>query len=196
MDVANAFLHGELMEDVHMKMPPGYHYLGCRITSSTIIETCSSSKHLVCKLTKFIYGLKQSPRNWFSKLTKTLLQNNFLQSKADYILFTKTVEDSITICLIYVDDLLICGNNKDGIQSLKAMLSSHFNMKDLGQLRYFLGIEIDRNSSGIFLSQTKYTVDLLKEYGMLNAKPLKLPMDSQLKLTHDKGVLLPDASKY
>lgn len=69
-------------------------------------------------------------------------------------------------------------------------------MKDLGALRYFLGIEIDRNSTGIFMSQTKYTLDLLKEYGMINAKPLKLPMDTQLKLTPDKGVPFPDATRY
>lgn len=105
---------------------------------------------LVCRFKKSIYGLKQSPRNWFSKLTTNLIQINFLQSKADYSLFTKTVDDTITVCLIYVDDLLICCNSVVQIQQLKAMLSSHFNMKDLGTLRYYLGIEIDRNPSGIF----------------------------------------------
>lgn len=111
-------------------------------------------------------------------------------------MFTKTVGDTITVCLIYVDNLLICGNSAVQIQYLKDMLSSHFNIKYLGTLIYFLGVEIDRNPSGIFMSQTKYTVDLLKEYGMTNVKPLKLPMNTQLKLTHDKEDLLTDASKY
>lgn len=179
-----------------MKMPPGYNHFSCRITYSSVYDSNRNNQLLVCKLKKSIYGLKQSPRNWFSKLTKTLIQHGFHQSKANYSLFTKIVGDTITICLVYVDDLLICGNNGHQIQDLKLMLSSHFNMKDLGALRYFLGIKIDRNSTGIFMSQTKYTLDLLKEYGMINAKPLKLPTDTQLKLTPDKGVSLPDATKY
>lgn len=168
MDVANAFLHGDLLEDVYTKMPPGYNHLECRITPTSTYHSGKTS--LVCKLKKSIYGLKQSPRNWFSKLTSTLLQHDFLQSKADYSLFTKAVQETIIVCLIYVDDLLICGNSIIQIQNLKAMLASNFNMKDLGALRYFMGIEIDQTSSGIFMSQEKYTQDLLKEYGMLDAK--------------------------
>lgn len=196
MDVANAFLHGDLAENVYMKMPPGYTYFGSRIEKNSPTFSLQGTPYLVCKLKKSIYGLKQSPRNWFHKLTTTLLSDNFLQSKADYSLFVKADDDTITICLIYVDDLLICGNNKGQIQLLKTMFSAHFHMKNLGPVRYFLGIEVDRSSSGIFISQSKYTLDLLKEYGMINVKPLRLPMDSQLKLTHDKGVPMPDPSKY
>ena len=84
----------------------------------------------------------------------------------------------------------------DSINSLKQMLSSTFHMKDLGSIRYFLGLEIDRNDTVIFICQRKYTMDIIKEYGLANAKPLSLPMESNLKLTTDKGELLSDPSKY
>ncbi|XP_074352200.1 uncharacterized protein LOC141691373 [Apium graveolens] len=134
MDVSNK----PLQEDVYMKMPQGYTHLDYRISHENVLSARLNSK-LVCKLKESIYGLKQSPKNWFSKLTTTLLNSNFLQSKADYSFFTKIMEDTITVCLIYVDDLLICGNSALQIQNLKVMLSSHFNMKDLGALRYFFG---------------------------------------------------------
>ena len=196
MDVSNAFLHGDLLEEIYMKLPPGYTHYGCRMDSTYATTVPTPDSTLVCKLTKTLYGLKQSPRLWFHKLTSTLLQDDFLQSKADYSLFTKTSATTITNILIYVDDLMICGNSATEIDKLKSMLSSHFHMKDLGTLRYFLGIEIDRTPAGFFISQAKYTLDLLKEYGMINAKPLKLPMDSHLKLTQDKGDLLSDPSPY
>lgn len=196
MDVSNAFLHGDLMEEIYMKLPPGYTHYGCRMNSTYATAIPTPDPTFVCKLKKTIYGLKQSPRLWFCKLTTTLIQDGFLQSKADHSLFTKTSSTDITIILIYVDDLMICGSSNDEINNLKAMLSSHFHMKDLGNLRYFLGIEIDRTTSGFFISQAKYTMDLLKEYGVINSKPLKLPMDSHLKLTTNKGDPLPDATRY
>ena len=128
----------------------------------------SSDTKTVCKLKKSLYGLKQAPRQWFSKLSSTLTSFGFVQSKADYSLFTKHQNNSITLVLIYVDDLLICGNNEHHIQLLKDMLSTSFHMKDLGILRYFLGLEINRNSDGFFISQKKYVVDLLKEFNMLS----------------------------
>lgn len=136
----------------------------------------SSSSSLVCKLHKSLYGFKQAPRQWFSKLSTTLLSFGFLQSKADYNLFTHNSDTNITMVLVYVDDLLICGNNLSHISHLKSLLSKSFHMKDLGPVRYFLGLEIDSTPEGFFISQKKYTLDLLREYGMLNVRPLKLLM--------------------
>lgn len=150
----------------------------------------------MCKLKKSLYGLKQAPRQWFSKLSSTLLQLGYLQSKSDYSLFTKHSSNTVTLVLVYVDYLLISGNNMDTINHLKRMLAQTFHMKDLGTLRYFLGLEVDRTAAGIFLSQKKYTLDILREYGMLHVKPLQLPMDTHLKLTPEKGEPLPDPTVY
>ena len=105
MDVTNAFLHGELCENVYMKMPQGYTHPGSRISLNYVPEKITGS--LVCKLQKSLYGLKQAPRQWFSKLSLTLMTFGYIQSKADYSLFTKTDQTHITLVLIYVDDLLI-----------------------------------------------------------------------------------------
>lgn len=192
MDVTNAFLHGDLHEIVYMKMPQGYTGMGSRVT----VNSTQNASDLVCKLKKSLYGLKQAPRQWFSKLSTTLIDFGYKQSKADYSLFTKVERNHITVVLVYVDDLLIAGSDLSAITQLKNMLSKTFHMKDLGDVTYFLGLEIDRTGSGFFICQKKYTLDLLKEYGMMNAKPLQLPMDSHLKLTPDKGDLLLSPTPY
>lgn len=120
----------------------------------------------------------------------------FIQSKADYSLFILQSSSTITIILVYVDDLLICGNFQTAIDDLKLMLSQSFHMKDLGPVSYFLGIEIHRSRDGFFLSQRKYATDILQEFGMIHAKPLLLPMDIKLKLTAEMGDPLPDPSTY
>lgn len=197
MDVTNAFLHGDLSETVYMTMPQGYTHLGCRITHNQILGLPDKSPtRLVCKLKKSLYGLRQSPRLWFNKFSTTILQMGFIQSKADYSLFSLHSESTITIILVYVDDLLICGNSTSSISDIKQLLSRSFNMKDLGPVTYFLGIEIDRSDAGFFLSQRKYASDILLEFGMTKAKPLHLPMDIKLKLTADMGDVLPNPSTY
>lgn len=153
MDVSNAFLHGELLEDVYMKMPPGYSHYGSRIATNS--SSIQASVALVYKLLKSLYGLKQAPRQWFAKLSSTLIHLGYHQSKTDYSLFIHQNSTTITLVLVYVDDLLICGNFMDTINSLKKMLSSTFHMKDLGSLRYFLGLEVDRNDTGIFSLSTQ-----------------------------------------
>lgn len=196
MDVTNAFLHGDLTETVYMKFPRGYTGFGSRITAANALSTAPTGNSLVCKLKKSLYGLKQAPRNWFSKLSSTLKGLDYIQSKADYSLFTLTTSKSITVVLVYVDDLLISGNCLESINNLKRMLSSVFHMKDLGDLHYFLGLEIHRSQSGFFVSQQKYTLDLLEEYNLLHTKPLSLPLDIHLKLTPEKGDLLSDSQIY
>ena len=191
MDVSNAFLHGDLEEDVYMKLPLGYCGKGeCARAESTL------PKDLVCKLKKSLYGLKQAPRQWFSKLSSALMTFGFTQSKTDYSLFVKSVGQKFTAILVYVDDLLITGNDESEIQLLKSQLSSTFHMKDLGELSYFLGLEVSKSSQGIFISQNKYTMELLKEGGVLNCKPYKLPMDPNLKLQADIGSPLQDPEVY
>lgn len=95
-----------------------------------------------------------------------------------------------------MDDLLIIGNDSQAIQGIEKFIASNFLMKDLGELRYFLGIEVSRSSQGLFLSKKKYAEDLIIEFGMHNKKPLRLPLDSNVKLTHDMGDPIPDPTDY
>lgn len=197
MDVTNAFLHGELLETVYMTLPQGYTQFGSRIQQFQIlISTPKSNVKMVCKLQKSLYGLRQSPRLWFSKFSATIQTMGFIQSKADYSLFILHSLSTITLILVYVDDLLVCGNCQVKINDIKDMMSKSFNMKDLGPVNYLLEIEVHRSAAGFFLSQRKYTTDILTEFGMIHSKPLNLPMNIKLKLTAELGEPLPDPSSY
>lgn len=198
MDVKNAFLHGELKEEVYMKLPPGNEGSGFRFDTTTPGKYSSgnSASSKVCRLIKTLYGLKQAPREWFDKLSSVLKKVDFVQSKADSSLFTKQVDGTIVVILAYVDDLIVTGNDLQAMEKAKEFLKSQFNMKDLGDLRYFLGIEVDRTEHGIFLSQRKYVTDLLREYNLLHCRPLKLPMDTHLKLLANSGDPLPHPEDY
>ena len=110
-------------------------------------------------------------------------------------MFTCRNGKSFTALLIYVDDILIMGNDLTIISALKLFLHSHFRIKDLGHLKYFLGFEICRSKKGISISQRKYTLDILKDGGLLGAKPVNFPMEQNIKLP-DKGALLRDLSPY
>lgn len=168
-DIKNAFLNGELEEEVYMSIPPGF--------------TTSANANKVCRLRKSLYGLKQSPRAWFDKFTRVLKQNDFKQSLADHTLFSKhNSTGKCTILSVYVDDIVITGDDLENIAQLKSLLVAEFEVKDLGQLKYFLGMEVARSKNGISVSQRKYTIDLLRETGMLGCKPTEVPMDPNLKL--------------
>ncbi|RVW87469.1 Retrovirus-related Pol polyprotein from transposon RE2 [Vitis vinifera] len=172
MDVHNAFLHGDLEEEVYMKLPPGFE---------------RSDPNLVCRLRKSLYGLKQAPRCWFAKLVTALKGYGFLQSYSDYSLFTYTKGNVQINVLVYVDDLIISGNDSAALKTFKAYLSDCFKMKDLGILKYFLGIEVARSSAGLFLCQRKYTLDIVSEAGLLGAKPCGFPIEHNHRLGLQMG---------
>uniref|UniRef100_A0A2N9EDY1 Reverse transcriptase Ty1/copia-type domain-containing protein n=1 Tax=Fagus sylvatica TaxID=28930 RepID=A0A2N9EDY1_FAGSY len=186
LDVNNAFLHGELDEEVYMTLPPGFHSKGEQ----------SHSPSTVCKLQKSLYGLKQASRQWFSKFSTILLQHGFTQSKADYSLFIKQHGSCFIALLVYVDDILIASNDATAVAQLKTYLDSQFKLKDLGPVRYFLGLEIARSSKGISVSQRKYALEIMEDAGMLGCKPAKCPMDQNLKISKGEGSLLPDPTIY
>ncbi|KAH9669465.1 retrovirus-related pol polyprotein from transposon RE1 [Citrus sinensis] len=162
LDVKNAFLHGFLKETIFMEQPPGF--------SNPLYPD------YVCKLNKSLYGLKQAPRAWFDRLSHYLLQLGFICSKADSSLFIFHNNDSLILMLIYVDDIVVIGNNTFLIDQLIHQLSIEFALKDLGQLHFFLGLEIRYFSGGIYVSQTKYTKDLLTKAKMLESTSLSTPM--------------------
>ncbi|KAM1480311.1 hypothetical protein ACFX2I_027472 [Malus domestica] len=180
MDVKNAFLHGELQEDVYMKLPPGHPQEG---------------NDMVCKLHKAIYGLKQSPRAWYAKLSSVLEGVGFKRSNADSSLFVRDSSEGKLVVLIYADDLIVTGDSLTEIQRLKGLLHRKFAIKDLGTLKYFLGIEIASSSKGLLLNQRKYILDLLQEFNMLEAKPVATPIACKEKLGLD-GKLLTDIGLY
>lgn len=169
LDVKNTFLHGHLKETVYMEQPPGF----------------IDSKHpdYVCLLKKSLYGLKQAPRAWFDRLSQFLLHLGFYCSKADSSLFIFCTAQIIVVLLIYVDDVLLAGNNDNFIQNLIMQLGQEFAIKDLGLLHYFLGVEIKYFPGGVFLSQQKYTKYLLLRTQMLESAVFATPMAIKEKVT-------------
>ncbi|PRQ43270.1 putative RNA-directed DNA polymerase [Rosa chinensis] len=162
-DVKNAFLHGELTEEVYMSLPPGY--------------VAASPGDFVCKLRKSLYGLKQSPRAWFGRFSQFMRKVGYKQSNSDHTLFLKHQQGKVTALIIYVDDMVITGNDTVEMDRLQRQLASEFEMKDLGELKYFLGIEVARGREGIYLCQRKYVLDLLTETGLLDCRPIDTPIE-------------------
>lgn len=156
----------------------------------------SDDSKLVCKLEKSLYGLKQASRQWNAKLSHALIESGYIQSKSDYSLFTKNSTNGFTCILVYVDDLVLAGDDLEEIKFVKNHLDSLFSIKDLGTLKFFLGFEVARSKEGITLYQRKYALDLLKDTGLLAAKPCSTPMDHHLKLQKDSGEALQDITAY
>jgi len=162
MDVNNAFLHGDLDEEIYMELPQGLRRQG---------------ESRVCRLCKSLYELKQASRQWYAKFTTALTNVGFRHSKHDYALFTWSKGNSFIYLLIYVDDILVMGNNNSHVTSFKKYLHSTFHIKDLGPPKYFLGIEIARSDKGINLSQRKFILEIVSEAGLSGCKPAIVPAE-------------------
>lgn len=147
----NAFLNGDLDEEVYTELPKGY-----LIQRESIADT-----KLVCKLHKSLYGLKQASRQWNVKLTAALLEYGFIQSKSNYSLFTMRLYGHFLTVLVYIDDILIGCESSAVLEKFKSYLADVFKLKDLGSPKYFLGLELARPAGGIALNQRKYVLDLL-----------------------------------
>jgi len=181
LHVNNAFLHGQLDDEVYMSLPPGFAKQG-------------ESK--VCKLHKSIYGLKQASRQWFAKFSSALLEFGFIQSKADYNIFTRTLGGSFIALLVYVDDIIVASDNSAEVLKFIQLLNDRFKLKDLGQLKYFLSLEIARSELGISVCQRKYALKVLEDTGMLASKPIQFPMEPNVKFSKDFGQILDDPTTY
>jgi hypothetical protein len=173
LDVKNAFLHGDLQEEVYMSIPPGFN--------------SNETEGKVCRLKKSLYGLKQSQRAWFGRLCKEIRSLGYRQSNADHTLFFMHRNDKITLLDVYVDDIVITGNDDEEIRCLKKTLAKSFEVKDLGYLHYFLGIEVAYSAQGIYLSQRNYVLDLLAETGMLECRPASTLIEQNHGLIADSG---------
>ena len=129
-------------------------------------------KNKVCKPKKSLYGPKQPPRAWLGRFTKSMIRMNYHKSQGDHTLFIKhNSSGKLIVLIVYMDNIIVTGNDEGEIQRLKTYLSNEFEIKDLRRLKYFLGIEVARLKGGIFIFQQKYIPDLPREIGMLGCKP-------------------------
>jgi Reverse transcriptase (RNA-dependent DNA polymerase) len=136
-----------------MEIPPGFEN--------------EQLKGKVCRLKRSLYGLKQSPRAWFDRFSMVMKKLSYQQSNADHTMFFRRKEEKICILVVYVDDIVLTDNDFIEMKRIKASLATEFEMKDLGELRYFLGIEVVRSRRRVVLSQQKYVLDLLNDTGIL-----------------------------
>ncbi|KAK9061154.1 hypothetical protein SSX86_018334 [Deinandra increscens subsp. villosa] len=180
LDVNNAFLHGSLDEDIFMHAPQGMNI--------------PSTKCL--KLLKSLYGLKQASRQWYGRLSDALKSRGYIRSSNDYSLFSKTMGTSVVYLAVYVDDILLTGNNDDEILALKQFLDATFRIKDLGFLNYFLGMEVLSHDSGIIMTQRKFAKDLVAEFLPTDIPVVSCPLPPNLQLSAATGALLHDPLQY
>ena len=171
MDVKNSFLNGDLNEEVHMQPPPGL----------------SHPPDKVYRLRRAFYGLKQAPRAWFAKFSSIVSRLCFSISSYDSVLFLRCTGKGTILLLLYVDDMIITSDDLSGIQELKNFLSQNFEMKDLGHLSYFLGLEITSSDDGFYLTQAKYTSDLLSRVGLTDHKIVNTLIELNAHLTPSSG---------
>jgi hypothetical protein len=170
LDVKTAFLNGELEEDIYMKQPPGYEQGG---------------PHMVCHLHKALYGLRQAPRMWYAKLKSELEKIGFKASEADAGLFILEHCSNKVYLLVYVDDMLIASKDLTGVEHVKTTIGSIFKVRDLGEAKFFLGMEVSRDHklSTIKLSQSKLTSEIVSRYGMTESKSRSTPISTGICLS-------------
>ncbi|KAL8119685.1 hypothetical protein AgCh_016975 [Apium graveolens] len=182
MDVKSAFLNGVLKEEVYVRQSPGF-------------EDITHSKY-VYKLYKALYGLKQASRAWYERLSKFLVNSGFKMGIAGTILFTKYEGEDILLIQIYVDDIIFGSTKESLCNEFSKIMSKDFKMSMMGELNFFLGLQIKQSDEGIHISQSKYYKEILKKFEMENAKPLSTPMSPSEKLIANETGKLVENKKY
>jgi len=171
MDVKTTFLNGVVDQEVYIEQPSGF--------------PIHESESHVCRLKKALYGLKQAPSAWYACIDCFLKILGFVKNNADSNLYFKVLDGFPVILILYVDNLFLTGNEKL-IAGCTKELSKEFEMKGIGLMHYFLGLEVWQRDGEIFLNEGKYTVEILKRFGMLDCKSMATPMNSNMKLLcHD-----------
>lgn len=181
LDVKSAFLNGDLKEEIYLVQLEGFVKQG--------------QEHLVCRLKKALYGLKQAPRSWYEKVDSFFIEHGFHRSLNDPNLYTKyNNQGQIILISLYVDDMIITGNANNLIKEIKQQMSQVFEMKDLGDLHYCLGLEVWKDFGQTFLTQGKYARTLLERFRMEQCKTTTTPLQQNLKLSGDDGTKQVDAT--
>jgi hypothetical protein len=182
MDMKSAFLNGNINELVYVKQPPGF-------------EDPRNPNH-VYRLKKALYGLKQAPRPWYERLSGFLVKQGFKIGRVDTTLFTKKVNIELFICQIYVDDIIFGSTNDALSHEFATKMSKEFEMSMIGELNFFLGLQIKQLKEGTFISQDKYVKDILKKFKMDDCKAIKTPMATNAHLNLDVDGKPVDQSLY
>ncbi|XP_078438351.1 uncharacterized protein LOC144708789 [Wolffia australiana] len=170
LDVKSAFLNGDVEEDLYVKQPEGFVVQG--------------KEGHVLKLHKALYGLKQAPRAWYFKLHNCLLSLGFTRSKHEQGICCKISAETHLVIGVYVDDLLLTGNEEKDIQEFKRQMKSHFDMSDLGKLSCYLGIRVSQEANSITLSQKTYSQNILKHAGMMDCNAVHTPTEARMKFNN------------
>ena len=182
MDVKSAFLNGKLEEEVYVAQPPGFE------------DPKNPDK--VFRLNKALYGLKQAPRAWYDTLKEFFVKNGFTPGSLDPTLFTKSYDGELFVCQIYVDDIIFGCTDQRYSDEFAYMMSEEYQMSMMGELKFFLGLQIRQQRNGIFISQEKYLKDVLRKFGMQDCKGVKIPMPTKGHLCTDENGIDFDQKVY
>ncbi|GJT38572.1 retrovirus-related pol polyprotein from transposon TNT 1-94 [Tanacetum coccineum] len=182
MDVKSAFLNGFINEEVYVAQP------------SRFIDF-KKPDH-VYKLKKALYGLKQAPKAWYDRLKAFLIKHEYKMRMVDNTLFTKKKSSNLIIVQIYVDDIIFGLTCQDMCDEFAKIMHDEFEMSMMGELNFFLGLQIKQMEDGIFFNQSKYIKEMLKKFGLEDSKPMKTPMSSDTELTKDEECKSVDSTKY
>jgi hypothetical protein len=173
IDMKSVLLNGKINKLVYVEQPLSF-------------EDSKKTNH-VYKLSKALYSLKQAPRAWYERLQNFLVSKGFKIAKVDTTLFTKKIDDDLFICQIYVDDIIFGSTNQDFCEEFGDMMSREFKISMIGELSFFLGLQMKQTKDRTIIYQSKYANDLLKRFGMDNSKPIKTPMATNIHLDLDEG---------
>ncbi|GJV95076.1 reverse transcriptase domain-containing protein [Tanacetum coccineum] len=182
MDVKTAFLNGELNEVVYVSQPEGF------------VDPEHPSH--VYRLKKALYGLKQAPRAWYDKLSAFLIKSGFTKGVVDPTLFTRKAGKHLLLVQIYVDDIIFASTNPKACKLFAFEMNSTFKMSMMGQMSFFLGLQVSQNPRGIFINQSKYAQEILKKFGFDSCTPIDTPMAERPNLDEDKGGKLIDPTRF
>lgn len=182
MDVKSAFLNGELTEEVYVVQPPGFEVEG--------------AEDKVYRLDKAMYGLRQAPRAWNTKLDATLKKIGFEQSPLEHGLYARGTGRGRLLVGVYVDDLVIVGGDEDTITVFKRQMMEEFKMSDLGSLSFYLGIQVHQEGGVITLNQAAYAAQIVEKARLEGCNPCSTPMEPRLKLSKESMASLVDATEY
>jgi hypothetical protein len=178
----NAFLNGVIQEEVYVRQPPDFE----------------SSKYSdrVYKLSKALYGLKQASRTWYARLKLFLLEHGYVMGSVDKTLFTLNHVTNFLLVQIYVDDIIFGSSSHTLVSRFQEMMKSEFQMSMIGELTFFLGIQVKQTKRGIFVHQAKYTKNLMKKFNMAELKPVSTPMSFAVSLGPDEDGEAVDQREY
>ncbi|GJV12589.1 ribonuclease H-like domain-containing protein [Tanacetum coccineum] len=171
MDVKSAFLYGQIEEEVYVCQPPGFE------------DPDHPDK--VYKVVKALYGLHQAPRAWYDTLATYLLSNGFQRGKIDQTLFIKSQKGHILLVQIYVDDIIFGSTKKELCDEFEKLMKDKFQMSSMGELTFFLGLQVQQKKKGIFISQDKYVHEILKKFNYTDVKSASTPTDLERPLVKD-----------